>query len=486
MTTTASPESAAVPVAAPAEVQRGAPSWGTLLVLLTGVFITTLDFFIVNVAIPATQSDLHAGPSAIQFIVAGFGVALAAGLITGGRLGDLYGRRRLFALGMGLFTLASAACGLAPTAGFLVGARVAQGLAAALLMPQVLAIINTIYTGEHRARAFNGYGMAIGFGAVFGQLIGGLLIRADVAGLGWRSIFLINVPVGIVAVVLTFRLVPESRASGGARLDLVGTVLVTLGLTAIVLPLVEGRQQGWPAWTWFCLAAAVPLLGSFALYQHRLGGRGGAPLVDLALFKDRAFSAGVLTSLVFQMTMASFFLVLALYLQEGRGLTALESGLIFLPVGIGYFVASAQSGKVAVRLGRQTLALGTLVVAAGYALLAETATAIGAHGGIEWIIPGLLVAGAGMGFVIAPLPAVVLAGVRPQHAAAASGVLATAQQAGGAIGVALIGMVFYDALGSHPVPGGFPHAFALGLELLVVLGVVVAGLVQLFPRPAKA
>ncbi|HXA61539.1 MAG TPA: MFS transporter [Streptosporangiaceae bacterium] len=485
MTTTASSESAAVRAETPADAQRATPSWGTLLVLLTGIFITTLDFFIVNVAIPSTQSDLHTGPSEIQLIVAGFGVALGAGLITGGRLGDLYGRRRLFALGMGLFTLASAACGMAPTAGFLVGGRVAQGLAAALLMPQVLAIINTVYTGEHRAKAFNGYGMAIGLGAVFGQLIGGALIKADVAGLGWRSIFLINVPVGIVAVALTPRLVPESRAAGGARLDLVGTVLVTLGLTAIVLPLVEGRQQGWPEWTWLCLAAAVPLLGSFALYQLRLGDRGGSPLVDLALFRKRAFSAGVLTSLVFQMTMASFFLVLALYLQEGRGLTALQSGLIFLPVGMGYFVASAQSGKVAARLGRQTLTLGTLVVAAGYAMLAETATAIGANGSIGWIIPGLLVAGAGMGFVIAPLPAIVLAGVRAEHAAAASGVLSTAQQAGGAIGVALIGLVFYDTLGSHPVSGGFPHAFALGLGLLVALGIAVAGLVQLFPRPAK-
>jgi EmrB/QacA subfamily drug resistance transporter len=386
---------------------------------------------------------------------------------------------------MGLFTAASAACGVAPSAGFLVGARVAQGLAAALLMPQVLAIINTVYTGEHRARAFNAYGMAIGFGGVFGQLIGGVLIRADVAGLGWRSIFLINVPVGIAALVLTPRLVPESRATGGARLDLVGAVLVTLGLTAIVFPLVQGQHQGWPAWTWLCLAAAVPLLGVFALHQRRLGRREGAPLIHLSLFKERAFSAGVVTSLVFQMTMASFFLVLALYLQDGRGLSALDSGLIFLPLGIGYFAASMRSGRVAARLGRQTLTIGTLVVAIGYALLAETATSIGSQGGIGWIIPGLLVAGAGMGFVMAPLPALVLAGVKPQHAAAASGVLATAQQAGGAIGVAVIGVVFYGALGAHAVPGDFPYAFALGLGLLIALGIAVAGLVQLFPRHVK-
>jgi EmrB/QacA subfamily drug resistance transporter len=461
------------------------PSWATLPVLLTGIFITTLDFFIVNVAIPATQSDLRASPSEIQFIVAGFGLALAAGLITGGRLGDLYGRRRIFTLGMGLFTVFSAACGLAPTAGFLVGARVAQGMAAALLMPQVLAIINTVYTGEHRARAFNAYGMAIGFGGVFGQLIGGVLIRADLAGLGWRSIFLINVPVGVAAMALTPRLVPESRSTGGARLDLTGAVLVTLGLTAIVFPLVQGGHEGWPPWTWVCLAAAVPLLTVFVLHQRRLRGWGGSPLIDLSLFRQRAFSAGVVTSVVFQMTMASFFLVLALYLQDGRGLTALESGLIFLPLGLGYFAASMRSGRVAARLGRQTLTVGTLVVATGYALLAETALSIGGDGRIEWIIPGLLVAGAGMGLVMAPLPALVLAGVGPRNASAASGVLATSQQAGGAIGVAVIGVVFYDALGTRPDAGDFPHAFALGLGLLIALGAAVAGLVQLFPRHVK-
>src|SRR3954467_13381459 len=195
--------------------QVAAPGLGALLVLLAGTFITTLDFFIVNVAIPATQKDLNAGPAAIQFVVAGFGLALPAGLITGGRLGDLYGRRRMFVLGLGLFTVASLACGLAPAAGFLVGARVAQGAAAALLTPQVLAIINTVYTGEYRARAFNAYGLAMGFGGVFGQLIGGLLIKADVAGLGWRAVFLINVPVGIAAVPAALRLVPESRAGGG-------------------------------------------------------------------------------------------------------------------------------------------------------------------------------------------------------------------------------------------------------------------------------
>ena len=454
-------------VAPPDTSQEAGPSRAALPVLLAGTFISLLDFFIVNVALPDTQRTLHAGPSAIQFIVAGYGLALAAGLITAGRLGDLYGRRRLYVIGLSLFTVASAACGLAPSAGFLVAARVVQGAAAALLMPQILGIISTIYTGPKRTKAFTAYAMAIGFGAVFGQLIGGVLIRLDVAGLGWRTIFLINIPIGVAAAVLAPRVVPESKAPGAARIDLVGTVLLSLGLVAIVLPLVEGQQQGWPAWTFGCLAAAVPG------YQVRLAARNGSPLINLALFRARAFSAGVITSMTYQLMMASFFLLLALYLQDGRGLSPLQSGLIFLPLGAGYFVASTQSGKVAARLGRQVLTLGSLMVSAGYLLLA-----VAVHDGTGWLIPGLAIAGAGMGFAMTPMPAIVLSRVKPDHAATAAGVLSTAQQAGGAIGVALIGIVFYHALGG----GSYAHAFQVGLEVMAALGLAVAALVQLLPR----
>jgi EmrB/QacA subfamily drug resistance transporter len=455
------------------EHQDAGPGKGALPVLLAGTFIALLDFFIVNVALPDIQRSLHAGASAVQFIVAGYGLALAAGLITAGRLGDLYGRRRMYVIGLALFTVASAACGLAPGAGFLVAARVVQGAAAAMALPQILGIINTSYTGVRRAKAYTAYGMAIGFGAVFGQLIGGILIKADVAGLGWRSIFLINVPIGLAAALLAPRLVPESRAPRCARIDLLGTVLVAAGLVAIVLPLVEGQQEGWPAWTFGCLAASVPLLTGFALYQRRLAARNGSPLINLALFRERAFSAGVVTNVVYQMMMASFFLVLALYLQDGRGLSALASGLIFLPLGLGYFASSALSPKVAIRLGRQVLALGALVVSVGYLLLAAAAS-----DSTGWLIPGLVIAGCGMGFAIAPMPSIVLAGVKPDHAAAASGVVSTAQQAGNAIGVAVIGVIFYHALGG----GSYPHAFRLALVALAALGVAGAALVQLFPR----
>src|SRR3954452_14331570 len=262
--------------------------WAALPVVLAGTFMVVLDFFIVNVAMPAMQADLHAGTGAIEWVVAGYGLTFATLLITAGRLGDRYGRRRMFALGMGLFTLASAACGLATGPAMLVAARVAQGAAAALLSTNVLSIIGVTYAGPDRLPALSLYGGVLGIAAAGGQLIGGVLVQVDVAGLGWRAIFLINVPIGVAALACTRRFVPESRAPGGARLDPLGTALITLGLLDLVLPLVEGRQHGWPLWTWLCLAGAPIAFAAFAVQQLRLSARGGAPLLPASLFRSRA------------------------------------------------------------------------------------------------------------------------------------------------------------------------------------------------------
>jgi EmrB/QacA subfamily drug resistance transporter len=452
-----------------------------LPVVLTGVFMGVLDFFIVNVAIPTTQRDLRASAAAIQFVVAGYGLAYGAGLITGGRLGDLYGRRRMFAIGMALFVLTSAACGLAPTAGVLVAARIMQGVAAALLVPQVLAIIGTAYPGAARARALNAYGLTLGLAAVFGQLIGGVLIQANVAGLGWRTCFLINLPIGLAALALTRRAVPESRSPHRSRLDLTGTLLITLALTALVLPLVEGRQQGWPLWSWLSLAAAGPAGIAFVLQQRRAAGRGGAPLVDLSLFRERAFTAGLLTQLVFFAGMASFFLVFALYVQQGRHLDALQAGLIFVPIGGGYLATSLASKRLSQLLGRQVIAAGGLVMGLALVALKVTADRLGTGGNITWLIPSLLLDGAGMGLAIAPLAGTVLSRVRPEHAGAASGVLATTQQVGNALGVAVLGVVFFHAAGQRSGEAAVPHAFAACLPYLMGVAVAVIGLTQLLP-----
>jgi EmrB/QacA subfamily drug resistance transporter len=455
------------------------PHRALLPVVLTAAFMITLDFFIVNVAIPSLQRELHAGAAAIQWVVAGFGLGVAAVLITASRLGDAFGRRRVFTVGLVLFTITSAACGLAPTAGLLVAGRVLQGISAGLMTPQVLAILRTSYSGQAQARAFSMFGLSLGIGAVSGQLIGGLLIRADVLGLDWRTCFLINVPVGAAAVALTPRVVPESRGPARAALGIPGMVIASVALVAIVLPLIQGRQAGWPAWTWPSLAGGCLLLAAFAAYQHRVAVRGGAPLIDPALFRERAVTTGLLAQLVFWTGQASFFLVLALYLQEGRGLTALASGVVFISIGAGYLLTSSTAHHLARRLGRQVIAVGAVIMAAGLALLLAGAES---GAGVGWLVPGLLVDGLGMGMVLAPLAVTVLARVSPRHAGPASGVLSTVQQVGNALGVALLGIVFYGALG-----GGVPHAFRGSLIFLIAVELVLAGLVQLLPKdPAHA
>jgi EmrB/QacA subfamily drug resistance transporter len=457
--------------------------WAALPVVLTGVFMVVLDFFIVNVAMPTMQGELHAGANAIQWVVAGYGLAFAAGLITGGRLGDQLGRRRMFTIGLALFVLTSAACGVAPSAGTLVAARVAQGAASALLMPQVLAILGVAYSGADRMKALTAYTMTLGIAAVGGQLIGGVLIQLDPAGLDWRACFLVNVPVGLAALALVSRVVPEHGGDAESRLDLVGAELAMVGLVAILLPLIEGRDQGWPAWTWVSFAAAGVVMIVFGLHQRRVARRGGSPLVPPELFAQRAFTAGMATVVLFFVTVASFFLVLALELQEGRGLDALESGLVFGFEGLGFFVTTLTAGRFVARLGRQALALGALVRAVALVALYAAVDHVGAHGSVAWLAAPLMLDGAGMGLVMGPIIAIVLAGVAPRHAGAASGVLASAQQVGNAFGVAIVGVVYFGALeGGH----GVPEAFRTSLLWLAGGSLAVAALIQALPRGERA
>ncbi|MEV7236610.1 MFS transporter [Streptomyces sp. NPDC051020] len=446
------------------------PRAGTLPAVLTGVFITVLDFFIVNVAIPATQRDLHAGSAAIEWVVAGYALAYGSGLILGGRLGDIHGRRRMFMLGMGLFTLASIACGLAPGAAALVAARVVQGAAAALLSPQVLAIVRTAYTGPAQLRATNAYALTMGLAAVFGQLIGGVLIHADLFGLGWRACFLINVPIGIAVLAVARRVIPESRVPEAVRLDLGGAALVTAALVATLLPLIEGREQGWPLWTWASFAGAA---GLFVAYGRR---RHDAPLIDPALFRQRAFSTGLFTALAYTMGMAAYFLIFALYAQQERGLDALGAGLVFVPIGAGYLGASLLAPRLVARIGRQTIALGGLTRALGLGVLFVL---VAQDVAIGWLVPVLVLDGIGMGLALAPIMTTVLSRVAPQHAGAAAGALTTAQQVGGALGVGVVGIVYYGSLAD-----GVPTAFRHGLIYLVLAALALAGLVQLLPRTA--
>jgi MFS family permease len=354
----------------------------------------------------------------------------------------------------------------------LVIARLAQGTGAALMMPNVLAIIGVTYEGPNLARAIGVYGLVMGLAAVSGQLIGGALVQANIAGLGWRSCFLINVPIGLAAIATAPKVIPESRAERSSGLD--------AGLVAIVLPLVEGRQHGWPAWTWVSLAIAPAILLAFAAHQRRLGRRGGEPLIAPGLLRMRSFSAGLLTQLAFWSGQASFFLVLALYLQQGRRLSAMDSGLVFTILAVAYVVTSARAPALIARHGRRLLAVGALVLAAGHGVLLAAVAEIGVGGSVAKLVPGLLLIGAGMGLLIVPLTTTILSGVRTQDTGAASGAMTTMQNVGGALGVAITGVIFFGAL--H---GGYAHALELSLAQLGLVLLAVAALTRLLPAVGR-
>jgi MFS family permease len=444
--------------------------WAPLPILMAGTFMIVMDFFIVNVAFPSMQTSLHASASAIEWVVAGYGLTFASFLIISGRLGDHLGRRLLFTSGLTLFVLSSIACACAPDSAFLVGARLVQGGAAAMISPNVLSILGVVFTGADRVRAISVYGITLGIAAAGGQLIGGLIIGWNLFDLGWRDIFLINVPIGLAALILSRRFIPESRADRASSLDLLGMALVTIGLTAVVLPLIEGPPLNWPWWTWWSLVLALPVLVVFFTYERRLAQRGGAPLVDPALFRQRSISAGLGTQLGLWCSMASFFLVLALYLQHGRGLDPLQAGSVFTILAGAFLVASLRAPSLTMRFGRSLVAVGGLTLASGFAVLLMVVDAIGTGGSIWALTPGLVLVGAGQGLTITPLTTTVLSHAEPQRAGAVAGVLATTQQVGNALGVAVTGAIFFTAL-----PEGYGKAFTSSLvELVCLLGVMVA------------
>ncbi len=423
--------------------------WLALVVLLLAAVLDLVDVTIVNVAIPTIQRDLGASYEAIQWVLAGYTLAFALGLITGGRLGDIYGRKRVFLVGVAGFTLGSALCGLAPSPGMLVASRVLQGAMAAVMIPQVLSIIQASFPPGERGAAFGAYGAVAGLASAGGPLIGGVLIQGDLLGLGWRPIFLVNVPVGLLALIAAALVVRESRSDHPLRLDLTGVVIVTVGLLLLVYPLVEGRNLGWPAWTLASMGASVPVLTLFALWERRKARKDGSPLVPPDLFRERAFVAGLLVNLVFFLGVGSFFFVLALHLQIGLGFTPLRAGLTILPFSLGGVVASGISVQLTPKVGRWVLAAGALLMAGGMAGLILTFSLFGTRTGTWEVLPALLVAGFGMGLILPPLADVILAGVPGDDAGAASGVLSSTNQLGNAVGVALIGVLFFGLLANQ-------------------------------------
>ena len=437
---------------APATEQPDPRRWLGLGVVLIAAFMLLIDISIVNVAIPSIQRDLHASFSQVQWVLAGYQLAFAVVLITGGRLGDVFGRKRLFLIGVAGFTAASALCGFAQNPAMLVGSRFFQGLMGALLFPQVLSIIQVTFPPRERPAAFGIVGATIGLATISGPLAGGLLIKGNLLGLDWRPIFLVNLPIGVIAVVAAVALLRESRAEDAPRLDPVGVALATAALLALVYPLVEGRDLDWPVWIFLLLAASLPLFAVFAAYERHKTRKDGSPLLVLELFRERAFVTGLLLTVVFFSGIAAFFLIFSLFLQIGLGFTALHAGLTTIPFSFGSAAASAASTRLAPRLGRRILSLGCLLLVAGMAGVMLTVSRAGTALHSWQLIPALLLCGLGLGCVVAPLVNVILAGIHGRHAGSASGALTTIQQVGGAIGVAIIGVIFFGLLASQATP----------------------------------
>ncbi|MFE5796942.1 MFS transporter [Streptomyces sp. NPDC056503] len=463
--TTTTPSSSRAPSAAP-------PALGPLglLTILLGAALPLVDFFVVNVALPSIGHELGAGEALLESVVAGYGLAYAVLLVPGGRLGDLFGRRRLFLAGLSAFGATSLLCGVAPTGWALVAARVAQGAAAALMLPQVLATLHSSTTGARRAKALGLYGATNGLAFAGGQILGGLLVAADVAGLGWRAAFLVNVPVVLLALPLALRTVPETRASAPAPLDVRGAVLLAVGLTALLAPLTQGRAAGWPPWTW-CALAAVPWVAVvFWRAERRTELRGGAPLVPPSLLRLAPLRRGLVLVLPLSGGFGGFMLVVAVALQQGLALGPVASGAALAPMALAFFAASLAGPRLVSRWGTRVIPAGAVVQAAGLGMLAWTAARSWPDVTPWTLAPGMAVAGLGQGLQLPVLFRVVLAEVPAERAGVGGGVMVTAQQSALALGVATLGSLFLTLSTTASVGTALATTLLVQLALALLTG----------------
>ncbi|WP_371497004.1 MFS transporter [Kitasatospora sp. NBC_00374] len=446
----------------------GAARPGPLLgLVLTGQFMALLDIAIVNVAVPTIRSDLHASGAGLQLVIAGYTIAYAVLLITGARLGARYGHGRLFQYGLAAFTAASLACGLAPDTGWLIAFRVLQGVGAALMVPQVMSLIQQTFTGAARVRALGLYSAVLAGGLAIGQVLGGLLVAADLFGTGWRPVFLLNVPIGAVLLVLGRRLLPDLPADPTRRFDVPGLLLLggTLGL--LVVPLVLGHELGWPVWGWVMLGGSAVLAVLFGVVEWRTAARGGQALVPARVLRAPGLlpAAGALFLIMFGFS--GFMFAFALHQQAGLGSGALKAGLLSGPVAVGFGISSLHWQRLPARLHRVLPTLALALVAAGFPL-----AGLALSGGGQLGVPVVLlfaVLGAAAGCAYSPLFARALGRVDPADAADASGVLVTVVQLAQVAGVALLGTIFLGRVGYPATPAASGHA------VLVTLTVVGAG-----------
>ncbi|MFF4274222.1 MFS transporter [Streptomyces sp. NPDC001536] len=471
MTTTTSSQAGASTLSPHAVARGGGLHPAGVFILLAGAFLPIMDFFITNVALPSIDASLHASASALELVIAGYGVAYATLLVLGGRLGDRYGRRRVFLGALVGFVLASLACGIAPNVGALIGARTVQGATAALLIPQTLATFHQVLEGERKARAVALYGATSGIAAVVGQLVGGVLVSADIAGTSWRPIFLVNVPIGVIVLIVAARIVPDTRSHHPVGIDLPGTVLFAATLTALLVPLTEGHSLGWPWWTWLLLAAAVVLGVATYAVEKRAERRGEVPLLPPSLLRLPSMSRGLVMVFAFSIGFGAFMFVFALTIQNGLHADALHGGLAILPMALLFFAGSLLAPRLLTRFGRAALSTGAVVQLAGLVSLVAVLLVKWPHVSLWAMALPLALAGAGQSILFAGLFRSVLADVPAHLGGIGSGALITLQQSGLALGVATLGTLYISL-----APHGVAHAFAgveyvhMGIVALLAIG----------------
>ncbi|WP_066942533.1 MFS transporter [Streptomyces lushanensis] len=475
-------------MAAPAGASGGSPVvvhdhgsvLGTLglFTVLVGASLPLIDFFIVNVALPTIDHDLAAGPALLELVVAGYGLSYAVLLVLGGRLGDMFGRRRLFLAGMAAFGLTSLVCGIAPNAWTLVGARVAQGASAALMLPQVLATIHAATGGQRRAKAVSLYGATAGLSMVAGQILGGVLVSANIAGSGWRAIFLVNVPVALLGLVLAFRSVPETRSQRPAPIDTPGTILLAVSLVTLLAPLTEGRAAGWPVWTWISLAAFPAAAYAFVRVERRADRQGRTPLVPPSLLALVTLRRGLTLLLPFSIGFGGFMFVIAIALQQGLGMGAVTAGIALVPMAVTFFAASLAGPRLVRRYGSLVVTTGAVFQMIGVALLVLALWNRWPSVGVPELLPGVALAGLGQGLQLPVIIRIVLSDIPSERAGVGSGVMVTGQQSALALGVATLGSLFLSLTAATGMRD------ALVITLLAQLGLIVlTGLLSLrLPR----
>jgi MFS family permease len=460
------------------------PPWGALVIMVAAAFMDLLDGTIVQVALPTMQRHLRLGDAGLQWILSAYTLAFALLLITGAQVGTLVGRRRCFLAGLAAFTVASAAAGAAQSGVMLVGFRAVQGGAAAFMLPQVLTFIQAEFSEQARGKAFAIYGMMLALAGAAGPVLGGILLNANIAGLGWRAIFLVNVPVGAAAFAAGMREIPASLADRSQKVSVSGVVVLTLALVALFYPLIQGRELGWPAWAFALLGMSAPLLAAFALLQLRQARSGGSPMVDLAMFRSRGTSAGLAVALVF-FGATSFFFVLTLYLQSGLGYSPLRTGISFTPFSAGIIVGSGGAAPLGQRFGRSAVGVGALGMTAALVSMIAITGHYGAGLHAWQLGPSLAVAGIAFGIVSGTLADVVLGRVPARLSSGASGVISTVIQFGSVLAIAVAGGIFFTVLGPRHDTPAFTHAASAALWYLTICCAAAAAGSAFLP-PARA